>query len=104
MKEISEAEYETVTTSGLTLLEFGAEWCGPCQALLPVLEKLEGEMGDRVSFCSVDIDHDPMLAARNGVMSVPTILLVRDGQVVDRVVGLVTGRELRERIGTHLDG
>lgn len=103
MKEIHDGDFDALTADGIALLDFGAAWCGPCQSMLPMLERLEEELSTRVSFYSVDIDQDPSLAARQGVMSVPTILLFRDGKPVDRIVGLATGRELRERIGRHLE-
>ena len=103
MKELSESDFESVIGDGVVLIDFSAEWCGPCKVIHPILERLSGEYNGSVSFYSVDIDEFPSLAARNGVMSVPTLLIFSGGAPVDRIVGAVSERELKERIGTHIE-
>jgi thioredoxin 1 len=98
MKEINENEFDSATTNGTVLIDFGAEWCAPCKALLPVLGKVATEYEGKMSVFSVDIDKSPSLAARHGVMSVPTMLLFRDGKQVERIVGAVSEKELKKRI------
>ncbi len=98
MHELSENEYQEKVSSGTVLLDFSAEWCGPCKAMLPVLRKLADEYGTKINVYSVDIDKEPGIAAKNGVMSVPTFVLFHQGQPVDRLVGAVPERELRKRI------
>ena len=72
---------------GLILVDFWAEWCGPCRVIAPVLEELtEGSEG-RVTLMKVNVDDNPGLAARYGIQSIPTILFVKQGAVVDRAVG-----------------
>lgn len=102
MKEINESEFAGLTGSGAVLIDFGAEWCGPCKAMLPVLQKISAEYQGKLEVYSVDIDKDPTLAARHGVMSVPTFLLFKNGQPVERVVGAVAERELKKRIDPHV--
>lgn len=102
MKEINESEFASATSSGTVLIDFGAEWCGPCKAMLPVLQKLSTEYSGKVQIFSVDIDKDPNLAARHGVMSVPTFLVFKDGKAVERVVGAVREGELKKRIDPYL--
>src|SRR5438034_11374766 len=76
-------------TQGLVMVDFWAEWCGPCRAIAPVLEEIvEGAEG-RVTLMKVNVDENPGLAARYGIRSIPTILYVKQGTVVDRVVGAV---------------
>jgi len=75
-----------VATQGLVMVDFWAAWCGPCRAIAPVLEEL-AEASDRVTLMKVNIDENPGLAARYGIRSIPTILFIEDGVVVDRVVG-----------------
>ncbi|HUP65034.1 MAG TPA: thioredoxin [Thermoanaerobaculia bacterium] len=102
MKQIGEAEFDAAIAKGPVLIDFSAEWCGPCKTMMPVIEKLANEYRGRLEVFTVDIDQDPALAARNGVMSVPTMIVIRDGKAVERVVGAVSERDLRSRIEPHL--
>jgi len=81
------------------VLEFWAEWCGPCQVLDPILYRLEKEFNGRVRIGKVNVDEEPTLATLFHVRSIPAILFFRDGQQVDQVVGLITERGLRRLIG-----
>ena len=74
-------------TQGLAMVDFWAEWCGPCRAIAPVLEDVADASQGRVTLLKVNVDENPGLAARYGIRSIPTILFVKDGTVVDRVVG-----------------
>ena len=74
---------------GLVMVDFWAEWCGPCLAIAPVLEELAEASEGRVTLMKVNVDENPGLAARYGVRSIPTILFVKQGTVVDLVVGAV---------------
>jgi len=76
-----------MATRGLVMVDFWAEGCGPCRAIGPVLEELASE--GRVTLMKVNVDESPELAARYGIRSIPTILFVKEGAVVDRVVGAV---------------
>jgi thioredoxin 1 len=72
---------------GLVMVDFWAEWCGPCRAIAPLLEELAEASEGRVTLMKVNIDENPGLAARYHIRSIPTNLFVKNGQVVDRVVG-----------------
>jgi thioredoxin 1 len=80
------------------LLDFGAEWCGPCVAVAPVIRDLALEYADRLRVATVDIDASPELAARYGVRSVPTVMLLEGGEIRRVLVGARSGREYREAI------
>ena len=87
-----------VANEGLLMLDFWAPWCGPCRAIAPVLEELAEASEGRVTLMKVNIDEQPGLAARYGIRSIPTILFVKDGVIVDRVVGAAPKRVLQEHL------
>jgi thioredoxin 1 len=86
---------------GLIMVDFWAEWCGPCRAIAPVLEELtEGSEG-RLTLMKVNVDENPGLAARYGIRSIPTILFVKQGAVVDRVVGAAPKAVLQDIVNAR---
>ena len=83
---------------GVLMVDFWAEWCGPCKAIAPVLEELARESAGRLTLAKVNVDENHGLAARYGVRSIPTVLFVRDGKVLDQVVGAVPRAKLKEKL------
>ena len=83
-------EKEVLQAAGPVLVDFWATWCGPCRMQAPILEELDARMGGKVSICKVDVDEEPSVAGRFGVSSIPTLIAFKDGQVVNKRVG-VTG-------------
>ena len=77
-----------IRKQGTTLVEFGAEWCPPCKALLPILDELEHEYGERMPVLKVDCDESPAIASEYGVMSMPTVIVFHNGAPVEKLVGL----------------
>lgn len=80
-------ESEIIGNAGVSLVDFGATWCGPCQALAPVIEELAGEYAGKVKIGKCDVDEAQELAQRFGVMSVPTIVFFKGGKKVDSLLG-----------------
>ena len=77
-----------VLDAGLpTLVDFWAEWCGPCRRVGPIIEGLAREYGGKVSFAKCNVDQSPALAEKYAILSIPTVILFHEGQVVDRIVG-----------------
>jgi thioredoxin 1 len=101
--ELTERNFDEalVAADGLVMVDFWAEWCGPCRAVAPVLEEVAERSHGRVTLMKVNIDENPGLATRYGVRSIPTILFVKGGTVVDRVVGAVPKAALQARVDAH---
>ncbi|KGK99000.1 thioredoxin [Methanococcoides methylutens] len=84
--------------SNVVVLDFTATWCGPCQMQKPILEELEGEMGDKVEFKMVDVDQNNALAGKYGISAVPTLIIEKDGAEVKRFTGVTSADVLRSEL------
>ncbi|MBN1966248.1 MAG: thioredoxin [Anaerolineae bacterium] len=91
-------QQEVLESDVPVVVDFWAAWCGPCRMIGPVLEKLAGELDGRVKIAKVDVDQYQHYAQHYGVQGIPTLLFVRGGQVVDRVVGALPEPYLRQRV------
>ncbi|MDR0498201.1 MAG: thioredoxin [Holophagales bacterium] len=87
LRHITDAEFQETIASGITAIDFWAPWCGPCKAIAPILEELAGEYGDKVKIVKINIDENQAVAGQFGVMSIPTLILFKDGQKVAQKVG-----------------
>jgi thioredoxin 1 len=93
---------ETVTRGqGIMMVDFWAEWCAPCRAIAPTLEELVREGNGAVTLAKVNVDEQPALAARYGIRSIPTILFVKGGQVLDQVIGAVPKAQLKKKLDAN---
>ncbi len=97
---ITDAEFQaTVLDSKLPVfVDFWAEWCGPCHMIAPVVEELAEEYDGKFSFAKVDVDANPNTAMQFGIRSIPTMLLFKDGQVADQVIGAVPKAMLKSKL------
>lgn len=94
---------EQVTHSDrLTLVDFWAEWCGPCKMIAPTIEELAEEYDGRLKVCKLDVDTNQRTAQRFAVRSIPSLLFFKDGNVVETVIGAVRKQRLTEVIEAHL--
>lgn len=98
---VSDQNFAKETAEGLVLADFWAPWCGPCKMIAPVLEEIDGEMEDKVQIVKLDVDENQETAGKYGVMSIPTLLLFKDGEVVDQVIGFQPKEALVELINKH---
>jgi thioredoxin 1 len=97
-----EFEAEVIQSDCLTVVDFGAEWCGPCKKLHPILEELAGQFDGRIKIVEVDVGESPKVAMKYGVTSVPQLFFVRDGTIRETVVGLMPRSKIEEKIEKYL--
>lgn len=96
VKAITDATFEAETKEGLVLVDFWATWCGPCRMQAPILEKLSEELSDdELKILKMDVDENPETARAFGIMSIPTLLFKKDGQVVKQVAGVHTAAQIK---------
>ncbi|WP_338750519.1 thioredoxin [Bacillus sp. FJAT-52991] len=97
----TDQSFSTETENGLVLVDFWAPWCGPCKMIAPVLEELDAELNGKAKVVKVDVDDNQETAGKFGVMSIPTLILFKDGQPVDKVIGFQPKEALAELINKH---
>ena len=98
MKDINAQEYsELLNSESPVVIDFHATWCGPCKVLSPILEELSSEV-EGVEFVKLDVDQHPQIAGQNQVMGVPTVVILKDGEVKDRFVGVQPKEVIKEKI------
>jgi thioredoxin 1 len=98
---VTDQSFNTEVENGVVLVDFWAPWCGPCKMIAPVLEELDSEIGGQVKIAKVNVDDNSESAAKFGVMSIPTLILFKDGQPVDKVVGFQSKDALKNVISRH---
>lgn len=104
--EINEEQFQTevLESAGPVLVDFGAVWCHPCKMLDPLVHELAAEWGARVKVVKLDVDHNPAVAMTYQVMSVPTLMLFKGGQVQERLVGYKAKDQIAGKFAPYLEG
>lgn len=95
-------DQEVLQSSLPTLTDFWAVWCGPCRMVAPILEDMAEEYDGQIKVTKLDVDRNPATAMRYGVQSIPTLILFKNGQEVDRIIGAMPKQRLLDRIKPHL--
>ena len=102
--ELTDSNFQSqvLESDKLTIVDFWAEWCGPCRAIGPVIEELSKEYNGRINVGKVNVDQNPDLSVNYGITSIPAILFIKGGKVVDKQIGAVPKSVLDKKIAAHL--
>ncbi|QHW36629.1 thioredoxin [Staphylococcus ursi] len=100
--EVKDSNFDEQIQSGVKLVDFWATWCGPCKMIAPVLEDLAGDYEGKADILKLDVDQNQATAAKFEVMSIPTLIVFKDGQPVDKVVGFQPKENLAQVLDKHV--
>ena len=102
IKTLGDGDFDAAVQQGVVLVDFWAEWCAPCRRLAPTVDQLAEEYAGRVTVAKMNIDEHPVTAPKFGVRGIPTLLLFKNGQLAESVVGLAAKDDLARMIDKHL--
>ena len=100
--ELTPANFEEVTKEGVSMVDFWAPWCGPCRMIAPVIEELASDFEGKANICKVNTDEEQDLAVKFGIRSIPTVIYIKDGKVVDQTVGASSKQAFTDKINSLL--
>lgn len=101
VRELTDQNFEQETNSGLALVDFWATWCGPCRMQSPVIDELNEESDGSVDYFKMDVDVNQATPSKFGIMSIPTLLVIKDGEVVDKLIGYHSKEQIEETLAKH---
>jgi thioredoxin 1 len=103
IQHVNNEEWQKLETDAKpTFLDFWAAWCAPCRMIAPAFEKLADQYGKEINFAKVNVDEAPELAAKFGIRSIPTLLLIKDGKVIEQVIGARPYEDLAKVLDVHI--
>ncbi|MDH5719800.1 MAG: thioredoxin [Spirochaetia bacterium] len=102
LQEVSDANFDDVIEKGLVMIDFWAPWCAPCRMVAPVLEELSDEMGDKIKILKMNVDENPGTAQSFGITSIPTLILFKNGEAVERTVGAAGKEHYSSLVSKHI--
>ena len=99
---VSDQDFSQQISEGVVLTDFWAPWCGPCKMIAPVLEEINEEIGDNVKIAKLNVDENQETAGKYGVMSIPTLMIFKDGEMVEQIVGFQPKDQLQSLLEKHM--
>ena len=102
LKTLTDSNFDTEIKNGVVLVDFWAEWCGPCRRIAPIVEELAGQYDGRATFAKMNVDENPSVPGRFMIRGIPTLLLFKNGQLADTLVGLAPKEDIARMIDKHL--
>ena len=93
---------QIISNNSFVIVDFWADWCGPCKAMSPIIEELSSIYENQVLFTKLNVDQNPITPSKYGISSIPTFLVIKNGQIMDSIVGAVTQEILEEKIQEYL--
>ena len=100
--ELTSENFEATVNQGVSLVDFWAPWCGPCRMIAPVIDELAGDFEGKANICKVNTDEEQDLAVKYGIRSIPTIIFMKNGEVVDQLIGATSKQALTDKINSLL--
>lgn len=100
--ELTSENFEATTREGVSLVDFWAPWCGPCRMVSPIIEELAADFDGKANICKVNTDEQQELSQKFGVRSIPTIVFLKDGEIVDTMVGAASKQAFADKINSFL--
>ena len=100
--ELTSANFDATTKECVSLVDFWAPWCGPCRMIAPVIDELAGDFEGKANICKVNTDEEQDLAVKYGIRSIPTIIFMKNGEVVDQLIGATSKQALTDKINSLL--
>ena len=100
--ELTSANFDATTKEGVSLVDFWAPWCGPCRMIAPVIDELAGDFEGKANISKVNTDEEQDLAVKYGIRSIPTIIFMKNGEVVDQLIGATSKQALTDKINSLL--
>lgn len=101
--KVTDGDFDTLTKEGYVLVDFWAEWCTPCHMIAPILDEIAGEMDGKLTIAKLNVDENLETPQKFGVQSIPTLILFKDGKLVERIIGAVPKASLVQAIEKHIN-
>jgi thioredoxin 1 len=102
VKILTDQNFDQIIKTGVTLIDFWAEWCGPCKVQGPIIDEIADELGDKANICKLDVDHNRRVSSKLGIQNIPTLMLFKDGKMVQRFVGVKPKGVLMKAVNKYM--